>query len=172
VLLRPVPRPSTCSSVGARRRRFDAATDHLEPDVIGRSGEFAQAFAARLDTCSRKAKLNVSYERWQLAPPARSALRVGRPTSIRRAALGQCSGMTLTSRARRTAGKVKARVGAACVPTPVLGLRAPQQHRGPAPLRSSFRGQTRWRTGHRLRTSTPPARSVRSTVNVVSQRNR
>jgi hypothetical protein len=75
--LRPVPRPSTCGGVGARRRRFDAATDHLEPDAVGRSGGFAQSFAARLDTFSRKAKLNVSNERGQLTPPAGSALRVG-----------------------------------------------------------------------------------------------
>jgi hypothetical protein len=65
-LLGPVPRTCVRVGVGANRRGLDAAGLHLEPDAFGRSGEFAQSFAARVDTFSRKAKLNMSHERGQL----------------------------------------------------------------------------------------------------------
>jgi hypothetical protein len=75
-LLGSVPRPLTCFSVSAKRGSFDAATFHLEPDAIGRSGEFAQSFSARLDILSRKAELNAGNECGQRKPPAGPALRV------------------------------------------------------------------------------------------------
>lgn len=80
--------------VGARRRGLNPAALHLEADAIGHSGEFAQSLAARLDTFSLKAKLNVSNERGQLTPPAGLLYEPSTPTSIRHATLGEYPGMS------------------------------------------------------------------------------